>query len=224
LAFEHVGKFHDGTRRRRTLIVLEKLKERLLKILLVLLVFIASFTSGCASGPQVEISLSVPASISSPIISANVESSTPTISATSPSSTPSPAVTPLPSVVSAGGMGISGLVEANDITPGGSGTTEIPLKNTSGNPIEVSIYYKSPDSTRSGYASLGDSAKDWVTVEPADVTVQPNDTEWIEVTLHIPGDVSLPSDRMEFWLTYEFQPGGNLGYQISQRWLLTTKG
>jgi hypothetical protein len=118
---------------------------------------------------------------------------------------------------------MNAVVIANNIKAGNTGTFQVTLKNTSNINYPVKIYYSKPDSTRQGYVSLNNTAIDWITINPNIVNTIAKSESHALVTLKIPNDIIFPSDKMEFWLTYEYNTGGSLSYTYNQRWLLTTK-
>jgi hypothetical protein len=154
--------------------------------------------------------------------------------APAPTPTPTPALKPVnvvtggtetinlgSSVDQSGGLSLlNGVVTASNVTPGGTGTFQATLQNTSEDEYSISVHYSSPDSTREGYISLKDMAKTWVTFTPQTLEILPKSLAHVLVNLSIPTTAKLPGRKLEFWVTYDCKPGGTFIYSYNQRWLL----
>lgn len=138
-------------------------------------------------------------------------------------SSPAPVLgNPSPNQSSAWGLALpEGIVNASSVLPGYSGTYESPLLNVGDSDIYVSIYYRVPGNTRAGYISLGDSASDWLVIEPNVLSIPAKGKAYVKITLSVPDNAVLLGDKMEFWVAYA-QVVGGVTQRLNQRWLLTT--
>lgn len=117
----------------------------------------------------------------------------------------------------------SGIVNASNVAPGFSGDYSSVVMNKGSDPIHVSVFYSIPNSTRPGYTNLGETARSWVTITPENITLVGGYVDTVKITLSVPADAVLPSDKMEFWIGYG-QTIGGVSQVLNQRWLLAAKG
>jgi hypothetical protein len=111
-------------------------------------------------------------------------------------------------------------INGNDIKAGMIGSYKVFVENTTNEDVVISIYFKEPDDLREGYSFIGNQANNWLSIQPANITIPANGINDAVVTLAIPEDAVLPDGKLEFWLSYKYVTGGFMDYILNQRWLL----
>ena len=94
-----------------------------------------------------------------------------------------------------------GKVNIGKYYPGGKAQYPITIHNSKDTTASFAVTYRFPDHTATGYDKPPEGAQAWVIIADLTPVLAPKETREVMVTLAVPNEVVIGSDKWEFWIS-----------------------
>lgn len=116
-----------------------------------------------------------------------------------------------------------GLVQVGNYYPGARAEWDLRLHNGEDTIVEYLISYREPGSTKTGYDMPPLGTEDWIIIADPTPILAPKETREILVTLAIPKDAGINSQKWEFWVSVIKIGQGMVQTELCSRWLVNMR-
>jgi hypothetical protein len=112
-------------------------------------------------------------------------------------------------------------VMVDNFYPGARAECELQVHNGNSEVATFAVVYRHPDNVGDGYSYPIAEVQDWVIVATTSLVIAPRETRNILVSLEMPKDATVFSDKWEFWISIkDMSQVGMVRTELCSRWLV----
>lgn len=114
-----------------------------------------------------------------------------------------------------------GKVVISNFYPGARAEWSLTIHNGKDIPADFMVSYRTPDYTNNGFDKAPNGTQGWVIVTDSNPTLISRETRDVLVVLDVPANVTITSDRWEFWIAVkDVSQAGMIQTELCSRWMV----